>query len=119
VPSASEIPRNDRLVVSLDGTKAMKYPLYKPDMVIGRGSTSDIRVTGRRTSRRHAHIFVEDGAVIVEDLGSLNGIAVNDECVRRKRLHDGDILDVGGARLRYVDLDEKSAAHSGEVVTAN
>lgn len=115
-PSDAEKPRNDRLIVWLDGTKAMKYPLYKPDMVIGRSKGSDIRVTGSRTSRRHAHIFVEEGAVIIEDLGSLNGIAVNDENVRRKQLHDGDVLDVGGARLRYVDLDEKAAARGSEAL---
>jgi len=118
-PSTAEAPRNDRLIVWLDGARAMKFPLYKQDMVIGRSSNSDIRVTGRRTSRRHAHILIEDGAVIIEDLGSLNGITVNDESVRRKRLHDGDVLDVGGARLRYVDLDERAAAPSSEVRATN
>ena len=118
-PSAAERPRNDRLIVWLDGARAMKFPLYKPNMVIGRSKDSDIRVTGGRTSRRHAHIFVEGGAVIIEDLGSLNGLTVNDESVRRKQLHDGDILDVGGARLRYMDLDERVAAHASEVRATN
>lgn len=118
-PSAAEKPRNDRLIVWLDGSKAMKFPLYKPNMVIGRSKDSDIRVTGGRTSRRHAHIFVEGDAVVIEDLGSLNGLTVNDESVRRKQLHDGDILDVGGARLRYMDLDERVAAHASAVRATN
>ncbi len=118
-PPVTDKPRNDRLLVWLDGARVMKYPLYKPDMVIGRSRGSDIRVTGSRTSRRHAHIFVEDGAVIVEDLGSLNGITVNSESVRRKELHDGDVVDVGGARLRFVDLDEKAAANRGEFMAAH
>lgn len=118
-PSAAEKPRNDRLIVWLDGSKAMKFPLYKPNMVIGRSRDSDIRVTGGRTSRRHAHIFVEGDAVVIEDLGSLNGLTVNDESVRRKQLHDGDILDVGGARLRYMDLDERVAAHASAVRATN
>jgi hypothetical protein len=119
VPAGVEKPRNERLLVWLDGPKAMKYPLYKPDMVIGRAKDSDIRVTGSRTSRRHARVFVEDGAVLIEDLGSLNGMTVNSESVRRRQLHDGDVVDVGGARLRYVDLDERGVARDSEVVAAN
>lgn len=118
-PPAAGKPCNERLVVRLDGTRAVKYPLYKPEMVIGRARDSDIRVTGSRTSRRHAHILVEDGEVLIEDLGSLNGITVNGESVCRKRLHDGDLLDVGGARLRYVDLDERAATASREAMVAN
>mgnify|MGYP006340765327 CR=1 FL=1 len=87
----------------------MKYPLFKADMVIGRSRDTDIRISGPHTSRRHARVFIDGGAVMIEDLGSLNGIKVNKKKVRKQELHDGDVLDVGGARLRFVDLDEKAA----------
>jgi len=101
---AEPVRNNTRLIVSLDGEKAAKYPLFKPDMVIGRARDTDIRVSGPHTSRRHARVFINDDVVMIEDLGSLNGITVNDKAVRKHELHNGDILDVGGARLRFVDL---------------
>jgi hypothetical protein len=115
----AERPRNGRLIVSLDGDKPVKYPLFKSDMVIGRALDTDIRVAGRHTSRRHARVFIRDGLVMIEDLGSLNGITVNEKSVRRLELHDGDVLNVGGARLRFVDLDEKAASPHGEATTAH
>jgi chromosome segregation ATPase len=113
-----ERPRNGRLIVSLDGEKAVKYPLFKSDMVIGRALNTDIRVAGRHTSRHHARVFIDRGVVMIEDLGSLNGITVNGKTVRKHELHDGDLLNVGGARLRFVDIDEKAAPPRNGVATA-
>jgi chromosome segregation ATPase len=107
-----ERPRNGRLIVSLDGDNALKYPLFKSEMVIGRARDTDIRVAGRHLSRRHARVLIDHGVVMIEDLGSLNGITVNGKTVRKHELHDGDVLNVGGARLRFVDLDEKADATS-------
>jgi hypothetical protein len=101
--------RNTRLLVVLDGAVAARYPLYKDCMVIGRGPDADIRVRGRHTSRRHARLVVEAGEVTVEDLGSLNGLTVNEHAVTRQPLRSGDVLDVGGARLRYLDLGTADA----------
>ena len=101
---------NGSLLVSLEGDKEVKHPLYKPVMVIGRSFEADIRVEGPHTSRRHARVFVSNGTVIIEDMVSLNGTIVNEQVVRRRELHDGDVLDIGGARLRFVKLGEKSAA---------
>jgi len=115
----AERPRNGRLIVSLDGDKPVKYPLFKSDMVIGRALDTDIRVAGRHTSRRHARVFIDGGLVMIEDLGSLNGITVNEKAVRRLELHDGDVLNVGGARLRFVDLDEKADAPRNEATIAH
>jgi len=87
---------------SLDGEKPVSHALSRSVMVIGRSKDTDIRVTGPNTSRRHARVYVKKGSVIVEDMGSLNGTYVNEQVVRRRELHDGDVLDVGGARLRFV-----------------
>ncbi len=54
-------------------------------------------------SRRHAHIFTQQGDVYVEDLGSTNGTFVSgvrlDE--RAKLLRDGDTLAFGGDHFVY------------------
>jgi chromosome segregation ATPase len=117
--AAAERPRNGRLIVSLDGDRAVKYPLFKRDMVIGRSRDTDICIAGPHTSRRHARVFIDGGVVVIEDLGSLNGIIVNEARVRRQELHDGDLLVVGGARLRFIDLDEKVTRGRNETNTAH
>jgi chromosome segregation ATPase len=96
-----------RLLVLLQGEHPVKHPIYKPNMVIGRGPDTDIQVPGRFASRRHARIYAEGDEIYVEDLGSMNGISVNAKVVRRQRLHDGDVLDVGGSQLRFVDPAER------------
>jgi chromosome segregation ATPase len=105
--------RKARLVVSLEGDHNIKYPLYKPAMIIGRASDADIHVIGRFTSRRHARILIlDDDTAVIEDLGSLNGIRVNDQNVTRHALRDGDMLDIGGARLQFIDLAQRESARS-------
>jgi hypothetical protein len=103
--------RNHSLMIAMDGDHEVKHPLCKPIMVIGRSCEADIQVEGPYTSRRHARLFVSNDAVIVDDMGSLNGTIVNDKTVRRRRLRDGDVLDIGGARLRFVkDVEHSTAA---------
>jgi pSer/pThr/pTyr-binding forkhead associated (FHA) protein len=54
-------------------------------------------------SRRHAHLYVQDGSVFVEDLGSTNGTFV---CGKRLEdsavaLRDGELLAFGGTHFVY------------------
>lgn len=54
-------------------------------------------------SRRHAHIFLRDGRLYVEDLGSTNGTFVSDVRLEEhaRQLHDGDIIAFGGDNFVY------------------
>jgi len=49
-------------------------------------------------SRRHARIFIENGAAYAADLGSKNGTTVNGVALREKpvRLQSGDVIGFGG-----------------------
>jgi pSer/pThr/pTyr-binding forkhead associated (FHA) protein len=102
--------RTTRLLVTVTGEHAVKYPLYKDVMVIGRSTDSDIQVQGQYTSRHHARICSDNDGSFVEDLDSKNGVRVNEQSIRRQRLRDGDMVDVGGAKLRFIDLATRKAA---------
>lgn len=54
-------------------------------------------------SRRHAHLFLKDGAPFVEDLGSTNGTFVGGKRLDEHAvaLHDGDLLAFGGHHFVY------------------
>ncbi len=63
------------------------------EMIIGRGSASDLVIDEDRLSRKHARLSVGDQAVLVEDLGSTNGTSVNDQKVDVPVLaKNGDII---------------------------
>jgi len=54
-------------------------------------------------SRRHAHFFVRDGTVLIEDLGSTNGTYVSGTRLeeRARTLEDGDTVAFGGDQFLY------------------
>lgn len=53
-------------------------------------------------SARHAYIEHDPQGFVLYDWGSRNGTRVNDETVVSHRLHDGDLLQLGRTRLRFV-----------------
>ncbi len=71
--------------------------------VIGRGETCDMRLPSDEVSREHAALLRRWDGVIVQDLGSKNGISVNDRTGGELRMRDGDLLRIGPATLRLSD----------------
>jgi hypothetical protein len=70
------------------------------DLLVGRDArTCDVVLGDRTVSRRHARLRHGDGAWIIQDLRSTNGVSVNGEAVGRCRLRPGDQLTLGGQRL--------------------
>ncbi|HEV7585553.1 MAG TPA: FHA domain-containing protein [Solirubrobacteraceae bacterium] len=84
------------LVLALDWSGAQQ------DLVVGRGSACDITLGNVTVSRRHARLVFRDGAWVVHDLASRNGLTLNGAPVGRSRLRPGDRLGFG---LQLVDID--------------
>lgn len=60
---------------------------------IGRKSDNDFVIDSPKVSGRHCILYIEDGVVYVEDLGSTNGTKLNGSLVHeKKQLKTGDIL---------------------------
>jgi len=76
-------------------------------MSIGRDPENDIRLSDRSVSKQHAVVRLEGGKYIIEDLGSLNGIFVNGERVKKAVLRSGDTLKLGHAILRFIRKEER------------
>jgi len=99
-------PANDmaaKLVGSVGGEK-MSFPLSKGEMTIGRGKSSDIRISSHFISRVHAKIVTRGIATTIEDIGSKNGIFVNANRVKRCVLRDGDVVSLASElELKFVD----------------
>ena len=87
--------------------------LLKPEVILGRHSTADIRLPLPDVSRRHCRFVFEDGQWHVYDLDSLNGITVNGERLLRAELHEGDFLAIGGFTFE-VNLHSNLASNQEE-----
>ena len=93
-----------RVMVTVNSDRAVKYPLYKDVMTIGRSADSDIRIRRQYISRHHARLHQDAGATYIEDLGSKNGVRVNAAPIDRQQLRDGDLVDIGRLQFRFIDL---------------
>ncbi len=79
-------------------------------VVLGRGSASDMVLASESVSRRHAVVeWVVDRHYIV-DLGSTNGLAVNDKRGPRHALKDGDRIALGDVVMKYLSSSNLEAA---------
>lgn len=101
-----------RLMVAVHDDKTIRFPIYKTCMTIGRSHHADIQVLERGISRRHARIVVDDTTVTIEDLGSKNGMLINNEPVHASELHNEDIVEIGGIQLQFVHLMDLPGAHA-------
>ena len=70
--------------------------ITKANMLVGRHSGADVRLSLPDVSRRHCRFLCVEGCWQVVDLNSLNGVYVNDEAVLQAALHQGDLVRIGG-----------------------
>jgi len=69
---------------------------------IGRGTDCNIALQDGSVSSHHAVLALEKGALWLRDLGSTNGLLVNELRVQAAALEHGDIVRIGATDLRYL-----------------
>jgi hypothetical protein len=77
------------------------YALRSPLTRVGRGTDSDLRIDDPGISRNHAEIRHRGGDVVIVDLGSTNGIVIDDERVEEARLRDGTRIVLGSTTVVF------------------
>ncbi|MEZ5361730.1 MAG: FHA domain-containing protein [Bryobacterales bacterium] len=68
-------------------------------VTIGRRLDNHITISDPSVSRYHCQIVQLGGGLRVVDLGSQNGILINENAVQQGSLSHGDVLSIGGAKL--------------------
>ncbi len=86
-----------------------EIPLEKEATTIGRKPDNDVVIDNQAVSGHHAVIRKEGDALLIEDLGSLNGTYVNSQKVSKAELYDDDIILIGVHTLD-VHADKKREA---------
>jgi pSer/pThr/pTyr-binding forkhead associated (FHA) protein len=96
-----------------------EFRLEQPRLTVGRSAACDIQVTSGLVSRRHATLTVSARGVVVEDLGSRNGVYVNAErVVGSVALKLGDRLGIGDETLVFFEIDEPVETRAQKTVSA-
>jgi pSer/pThr/pTyr-binding forkhead associated (FHA) protein len=92
------------LVICNGGFEGMRHELSGDETIIGRNPSTDITLLDEGISREHAILSLDEvsGAYVLEDLQSTNGTKVNGKRVRSATLVDGDEIEVGHTRFRFL-----------------
>ena len=100
-----------KLIIEDDEGRKTVVPLVRDEITIGRQEGNTIRLTERNVSRRHARLVKENGHVLIEDLGSYNGVRVNGEkIIGPTRIKEGDLVEIGDYDLGIQGKLEASTA---------
>jgi pSer/pThr/pTyr-binding forkhead associated (FHA) protein len=66
---------------------------------------NDLQVDSRFISRHHAQVVTTFEGSWIEDLNSTNGVYVRGKRIRRHRLAEGDVVQIGQHSLAYSRAD--------------
>lgn len=69
---------------------------------VGRAPENDLVLLDPLVSRRHFEIRVEEGRMVVVDLGSSGGTAVDGRPAGRAAIYRGSVIRAGGTTLRIL-----------------
>lgn len=92
-----------KLILSLEGMLLKEIPLVKERTSIGRKPHNDIQIDNLAISGEHAVIVTILNDAFLEDLESTNGTNVNGQPVKKHFLQNGDVIELGKYRLKYVN----------------
>jgi hypothetical protein len=85
--------------VPLAGTR---FKLERPLTTVGRDAANDVVLNEVTVNLRHAEIRLDNGKFEIIDLHSENGVYVNKERVKRAVLVNGDLIQLGKYRLKFL-----------------
>ena len=80
-----------------------EIPIKGPKFFVGRSEECHLRPKSDLISRHHCVLMIDEGCVVIRDLGSRNGTIVNDErVVGELELKTGDRLDIGQLKFEVI-----------------
>ncbi len=114
------------LVLEKDRRAGRRYRVTAAGLTIGRGPENEVALADKLVSREHARLWIENGVLHLEDLGSRNGTLVNGEAVKQAELVQGDTVTLGesvfyvteaaGSTVERTIIDAKHAEDLHEAI---
>lgn len=99
-----------KIVICDDDGKTTIIPFSRREFHIGRNEGNAVRLTDRNISRRHAILSKEADSFYIEDLGSRNGIRMNNEPIGKgiTEVQLEDRIMIGDYRISVSDKEYSS-----------
>jgi pSer/pThr/pTyr-binding forkhead associated (FHA) protein len=91
-----------KLILSMDGLVLKEITLNKERMTIGRKASNDVQIDNLAISGEHAAVVTILNDSFLEDLNSTNGTLVNGQPAKKHFLKNGDLIELGKYKLKYV-----------------
>lgn len=85
-----------------------RYALAAPlsEWTLGRSKDCECVLNDANVSRRHATIKKDWNGYLIQDLGSKNGVLINERAITKtRRLKDRDEITIGPVKLIFIDPD--------------
>lgn len=92
-----------KMIVSIDGVVIKEVQLTKDRTTLGRRPYNDIVIDNLAVSGEHAVLQMVGGEVYLEDLNSTNGTYVNGKAAKKQLLQNGDTVEVGKYKIKFVN----------------
>lgn len=91
-----------KMIVSIDEVVIKEVQLTKDKTTLGRRPYNDIVIDNLAVSGEHAVLQMTGGDVTLEDLNSTNGTYLNGKAVKKQLLQNGDSIEIGKYKIKFV-----------------
>lgn len=91
-----------KMIVSIDGVVIKEVQLTKDRTTLGRRPYNDIVIDNLAVSGEHAALQMAGHEVYLEDLDSTNGTYVNGKSIKKQLLQNGDAVEIGKYKIKFV-----------------
>ena len=91
-----------KMVVAIDGVVIKEVPLTQERTTVGRRPYNDVVIDNLAVSGEHAVFVLSGDDVLLHDLGSTNGSYVNGKPVKQQTLRNGDLVEMGKYKIRFL-----------------
>ena len=106
-----------QLIVSVEGVEIKQLHLREGRTTLGRSPENDIVLENMVVSGHHCEFELGGLAeVYIEDLSSTNGTYIDGKLVKRQRLNDGDVIEIGNFRIQFLEDTERASGFPSETM---
>lgn len=107
-----------KMIVSIDEVVIKEVQLTKDKTTLGRRPYNDIVIDNLAVSGEHAVLQMSGGEVVLEDLNSTNGTYLNGKAVKKQQLQNGDSVEIGKYKIKFVGDGEADSFDRTMIVKA-
>jgi pSer/pThr/pTyr-binding forkhead associated (FHA) protein len=91
-----------KMIVSIDEVVIKEVQLTKDKTTLGRRPYNDIVIDNLAVSGEHAVLQMTGSEVFLEDLNSTNGTYLNGKAIKKQQLQNGDSIEIGKYKIKFV-----------------